>query len=126
MMLRLSGIHHSTAVTGSGPRHLAFYTNELGFRLVTKTVKQDVPSTYHLFYGDEVGTPGTEMTFFEWPDVPAHGPGSGDVSAVGFVVPDRAALDWWTERFNEEGVSYGAIEERAGRAVLPFIDREGQ
>ena len=66
------------------------------------------------------------MTFFEWPDVPAHGPGSGDVSAVGFVVPDRAALDWWTERFDQEGVSHGEIEERAGRPVLPFRDREGQ
>src|SRR5947209_6603064 len=124
--MELSGIHHVTAVSGSGPRNLAFYTNVLGLRLVKKTVNQDVPSTYHLFYADEVGTPGTEMTFFEWPDVPAHQAGAGDVSATGFVVPDRAALDWWLQRFDAEGVAHGEIEERAGRAVMPFSDPEGQ
>lgn len=124
--MELSGIHHVTAVSGSGPLNLAFYTNVLGLRLVKKTVNQDVPSTYHLFYADEVGTPGTEMTFFEWPDVPVHAPGAGDVSAVGFVVPDRAALDWWVQRFDAEGVSHGEIEQRAGRPVLPFTDPEGQ
>jgi glyoxalase family protein len=124
--MELSGIHHVTAVSGNGPRNLAFYTNVLGLRLVKKTVNQDVPSTYHLFYADEVGTPGTEMTFFEWPDVPAHAPGVGDVSAVGFVVPDRAALDWWVQRFVVEGVPHGEIEQRAGRPVMPFTDPEGQ
>ena len=124
--MELSGIHHVTAVSGSGPRNLAFYTTVLGLRLVKKTVNQDVPSTYHLFYADEVGTPGTEMTFFEWPDVPAHVPGAGDVSAVGFVVPGRAALDWWVQRFDAEGVSHGGVEERAGRPVVSFTDPEGQ
>jgi glyoxalase family protein len=124
--MELSGIHHVTAVSGSGPRNLAFYTNVLGLRLVKKTVNQDVPSTYHLFYADEVGTPGTEMTFFEWPDVPAHVPGAGDVSATAFAVPNRAALDWWVQHFDAEGVSQGEIEERAGRDVLPFTDPEGQ
>jgi glyoxalase family protein len=124
--MELSGIHHVTAVSGSGPRNLAFYTNVLGLRLVKKTVNQDVPSTYHLFYADEVGTPGTEMTFFEWPDVPVHVPGAGDVSAVGFVVPNRAALEWWVRRFDAEGVPHGEIQERAGRPVLPFTDPEGQ
>lgn len=124
--MELAGIHHVTAISGSGPRNLAFYTQVLGLRLIKKTVNQDVPSTYHLFYGDEVGTPGTEMTFFEWPDVPAHGAGSGDVSSIGFVVPDRAALEWWAKRFDSLGVPHGPIEERAGRPVLPFTDPEGQ
>ncbi|HEY8687056.1 MAG TPA: ring-cleaving dioxygenase [Chloroflexota bacterium] len=124
--MELSGIHHVTAVSGSGPRNLAFYTKVLGLRLVKKTVNQDVPSTYHLFYADEVGTPGTEMTFFEWPDVPAHAPGAGDVSATGFVVPNRTALEWWVQRFDAEGVPHAGIEERAGRPVLAFTDPEGQ
>jgi glyoxalase family protein len=124
--MELAGIHHITAVSGSGARNLDFYTRVLGLRLIKKTVNQDVPSTYHLFYGDEVGTPGTEMTFFEWPDVPAHIAGSGDVSAIGFVVPDTDALAWWEKRFDSEGVEHGAIEQRAGRAVLPFRDPEGQ
>lgn len=124
--MEITGIHHVTAVSGSGPRNLAFYTNVLGLRLVKKTVNQDVPSTYHLFYADELGTPGTEMTFFEWPDVPAHVPGAGDVGATGFAVPSRAALDWWVQRFDAEGVSHGEIEERHGRPVLSFTDPEGQ
>ncbi len=124
--MELTGIHHVTAVSGSGPRNLAFYTNVLGLRLVKKTVNQDVPSTYHLFYADEVGSPGTDMTFFEWPNVPAHVPGAGDVSAVGFAVPDRAALEWWIDRFDAQGVPHGEIEERAGRPSVSFTDPEGQ
>lgn len=124
--MELTGLHHVTAISGSGSRNLDFYTRVLGLRLIKKTVNQDVPSTYHLFYGDEIGTPGTEMTFFEWPDVPAHVPGTGDVSAIGFVVPDRAALDWWADRLAAEGVQHGEIEERFGRSVLPFRDPEGQ
>jgi glyoxalase family protein len=124
--MELLGLHHITAVTGNGSRNLDFYTRVLGLRLIKKTVNQDVISTYHLFYGDEVGSPGTEMTFFEWPDVPAHRPGAGDVAAIGFVVPDRAALDWWAARFDAEGVEHDAVEGRFGRDVLPFRDPEGQ
>lgn len=124
--MELTGIHHVTAVSGSGPRNLDFYTRVLGLRLVKKTVNQDVPTTYHLFYGNDTGSPGTEMTFFEWPDVPAHVAGTGDVSAVGFVVPDREALEWWVRRFDAEGVRHGEITERGGREVLPFEDPEGQ
>jgi glyoxalase family protein len=121
----IGGIHHVTAVSGSGPRNLDFYTRVLGLRLVKKTVNQDVPTTYHLFYGDELGSPGTEMTFFEWPNVPAHAPGAGDLSAVGFIVPDDS-LPWWQDRFDTEGVRHGPIEQRNGRSVLPFTDPEGQ
>lgn len=125
-MADLEGIHHVTAVTGRAPANVDFYTRVLGLRLVKKTVNQDVTSTYHLFYGDEVGHPGTEMTFFDWPDVGAHIAGAGDVSAITFMVPDRAALDYWVGRFDAEGVRHGPIEERGGRPVLPFLDPEGQ
>lgn len=124
--MELGGIHHVTAVTGNATGNLDFYRRVLGLRLVKKTVNQDVVSTYHLFYGDEVGSPGTEMTFFDWPNVPRHRPGVGDVSAVAFVVPDRAALQWWEKRFDAEGVTHGRIEERGERTVLPFTDQEGQ
>ncbi|HEX6507226.1 MAG TPA: ring-cleaving dioxygenase [Chloroflexota bacterium] len=124
--MEIGGIHHVTAVSGSGPANLEFYTRVLGLRLVKKTVNQDVPDTYHLFYGDEKGSPGTEMTFFEWPNVPQHAPGAGDVSAVSFVVPGEEALRWWQQRFDREGVSHGEIEQRGERSVLPFTDPEGQ
>src|SRR5947209_20158036 len=100
--MELHGIHHVTAVTGDAVANVDFYTRVLGLRLVKKTVNQDVISSYHLFYGDEVGHPGTEMTFFDWPNVPKHRQGSGDVSAVAFMVPDRAALDWWEDHFDSE------------------------
>lgn len=124
--MELTGIHHVTAISGNAQANLDFYTRVLGLRLVKKSVNQDVINTYHLFYADEVGSPGTDMTFFEWPDVPRHVPGSGDVVAVGFAVPDRAALDWWQQRFDDLSVRHGSIEKHAGRDVLPFSDAEGQ
>lgn len=125
-MNQLEGIHHVTAVTGNAPRNVDFYRRVLGLRLVKKTVNQDVTDTYHLFYGDEVGHPGTEMTFFDWPDVGPHVAGVGDVSAITFMVPDRAALEWWAKHFDQEGVEHGQIEQRGDRSVLPFLDPEGQ
>jgi glyoxalase family protein len=124
--MKLSGIHHVTAVSGNARMNVDFYTRVLGLRLVKKTVNQDVISTYHLFFGDEVGHPGTEMTFFEWPDVPRHVEGAGDIASVSFVVPDPPSLEWWQRRFDAEGVSRGEIEERAGRVALSFDDPEGQ
>jgi glyoxalase family protein len=113
-------------VTGRAPGNLAFYTQVLGLRLIKKTVNQDVTSSYHLFYGDEVGSPGTEMTFFDWPNVPSHLAGAGDVSATSFVVPNVKALEWWESRFRDEGVEHDEISERAGRPTVPFVDPEGQ
>lgn len=124
--MRLEGIHHVTAVTGNAAGNLDFYSRVLGMRLVKKTVNQDVTDTYHLFYGDEIGHAGTEMTFFDWPHVGPHVAGVGDVSAVAFVVPSREVLDWWVTRFDGEGVQHSGIIERNGRAVLPFVDPEGQ
>lgn len=123
--MNLGGLHHVTAVTSNASGNVDFYTKTLGLRLVKKTVNQDDVSAYHLFYGDEVGNPGTEMTFFDWDTVP-HVPGAGMIAATAFRVPGRDALQWWAKRFDEYGVPHGPIARRAGRDVLPFTDPEGQ
>ena len=126
--MELGGLHHLTAVTTSAADNVAFYTDVLGMRLVKKTVNQDDTSAYHLFYGDELGRPGTEVTFFDWPQlrVAANHPGAGEVSTTELRVPDRAALEWWVDRFDELGVNRTGIQERNGRAYLDFTDPEGQ
>jgi glyoxalase family protein len=124
--MELGGIHHVTAVTGDAGLNVAFYTGALGLRLVKKTVNQDDVSAYHLFYGDEIGHPGTEMTFFDWSRIGPHVPGTGTISSTAFRVPDYAALEWWVERFRELDVAHEDIEERNGRATLRFTDPEGQ
>ena len=124
--MELGGIHHVTAVTGDALGNVAFYTDALGLRLVKKTVNQDDVSAYHLFYGDEIGHPGTEMTFFDWFGMSPHVPGTGTISSTAFRVADDAALDWWVERFRELEVGHGGIEKRNGRATLHFTDPEGQ
>ena len=82
--MQLGGIHHVTAVTGNASRNVAFYTQVLGMRLTKKTVNQDDVSAYHLFYGDELGRPGTDLTFFDWPDTGYHRPGAGTHSRTGW------------------------------------------
>lgn len=124
--MELGGLHHVTAVTGNASRNVDFYTGVLGMRLVKKTVNQDDVSAYHLFYGDEVGNPGTEMTFFDWSWAGPDPAGTGKISATAFRVSDRAALDWWASRFDDLGVEHGGIVDRSDRAVLPFKDPEGQ
>jgi glyoxalase family protein len=126
--MELGGIHHLTAVTTEAPRNVAFYTETLGMRLVKKTVNQDDVSAYHLFYGDELGSAGTEITFFDWPQlrVAPNRAGAGEVSATELRVPDRAAVEWWAGHLDDAGVAHEGIHERAGRAVLPFTDFEGQ
>ena len=124
--MRIGGLHHITAVTGNAAGNVAFYTQVLGMRLVKKTVNQDDVSAYHLFYGDEIGHAGTELTFFDWPDAGPARRGAGSVAAILLRTPDRAALDWWAQRFDELGVAHEGIQQRAGRPVLPFSDPEGQ
>lgn len=126
MTLQLTGLHHLTAVTADAPANVAFYTDDLGLRLVKKTVNQDDVSAYHLFYGDELGRPGTEMTFFDWAQMAPNQPGRGEIAEVALRVPNAAALAWWAARFDERGVAHGPIAQRAGRASLPFTDSEGQ
>jgi glyoxalase family protein len=125
--MQLEGIHHVTAVSGNASRNVAFYTQVLGMRLTKKTVNQDDVSAYHLFYGDELGRPGTDLTFFEWPDLGSHRPGAGTISTIAFGVSGREALSWWQERFDTFHVAHDGIQTRDdGRLVLPFRDPEGQ
>ncbi|HZS88624.1 MAG TPA: ring-cleaving dioxygenase [Chloroflexota bacterium] len=123
--MQLHGLHHVTAVTGQAAKNVTFYTEVLGLRLVKKTVNQDDLSAYHLFYGDAVGNPGTELTFFDWPQAIGNRPGIGTVTATGLRVPG-SSLNWWLERFKLAGVAHDMIADRAGRLTLPFTDPEGQ
>ena len=96
--MRLDGIHHVTCITGDAPRNVDFYTRVLGLRLVKKTVNQDDPTVYHLFYADEDGTPGSDITFFEYPGVRRGRAGAGMVHTVQWRVGSEAALDFWESR----------------------------
>ncbi len=124
--MELGGIHHVTAITANAAENVRFYTEAMGLRLVKKTVNQDDVSAYHLFYGDERGSPGTEVTFFDWAHAAPRKEGTGTISEIGLRVPSRGALRWWTERFAEHGVEHDPIAERQARATLPFFDSERQ
>jgi glyoxalase family protein len=123
--MQLTGFHHLTAVTADAPRNHAFYTQTLGLRLVKKTVNQDDVSAYHLFYADGLASPGTDITFFDWP-VGRERRGSHSVVRTGLRVGGAASLGWWAERFTALGVSHAKITGRDGRPTLDFEDFEGQ
>ena len=123
--MQLIGIHHLTAISADIRGNYRFYTRVLGMRLVKRSVNQDVVSAYHLFYADAVGSPGTDMTFFDWP-VPRERRGTHSIIRTHLRVNGRASLEWWVEWLGEHGVSTGAVAERDGRAVLEFEDPEGQ
>ena len=118
--MRLEGIHHITAITGDAPRNLDFYTRVLGLRLVKKSVNQDDPTVYHLFYADEAGSPGADITFFEYPGARPGRAGAGMVHLVRWRVGSEDALAFWTERLG----AAGAPVER-GDGTLRFSDPEG-
>jgi glyoxalase family protein len=118
--MQLEGIHHITAITGDAPRNVDFYARILGMRLVKKTVNQDDPSVYHLFYADELGSAGADLTFFEYPGAIPGRPGPGMVHRILTRVASPEALDFWAERLGGEGVA----TERAGDS-LSFADPEG-
>lgn len=126
--MQLGGLHHVTAITGNASLNVAFYTRVLGMRLVKKTVNQDDVSAYHLFYGDEAGHAGTELTFFDWPLAGPSRHGWGTISAIMLGVRGRAALDRWLQRLDTFGIEHDGIREsgKDGRAVLAFRDPEGQ
>ncbi len=126
--MQLGGIHHITAITGQASQNVAFYTQALGLRLVKKTVNQDDVSAYHLFYADEVGHAGTDLTFFDWPMAEANQPGAGSISAIAFGVHGREALEWWVQRFDRLRIAHDGVQTRGEdvRAVLAFRDPEGQ
>jgi len=123
--MQLAGIHHLTAVTADAGRNHAFYTRTLGLRLVKKSVNQDDVSAYHLFYADGLGSPGTDITFFDWPAAPEQR-GTRSIVRTGFRVAREASLAWWAKRFTAEGVAHRPALVRDGRPALDFEDGEGQ
>ncbi len=123
--MQLTGIHHLTAVTANAGGNKDFYTKTLGLRLVKKTVNQDDVSAYHLFYADGKGSPGTDITFFDWP-APREQRGTNSIVRTGFRVAGPQSLEYWARRFNELGVKHGDVVERDGRPTLQFEDIEGQ
>jgi glyoxalase family protein len=118
--MKLEGIHHVTCITADAPGNVDFYVRVLGLRLVKKTVNQDDPTVYHLFYADERGSAGADITFFEYPGIPRGRAGAGMIHRITFRVASAAALDFWAERLRAEGVE---TERTDGR--LRFVDPEG-
>lgn len=123
--MELHGIHHLTAVSATIRENLRFYTQVMGMRLVKRSVNQDDTSAYHLFYADAVGTPGTDLTFFDWA-MPREQRGSHSIVRTCLRVSGRDSLDWWAARLDELGVTRGAVMERDDRLTLYLEDTEGQ
>src|SRR6187200_1661326 len=123
-MRRVNGLHHITAIAGPAQENLDFYAGVLGMRLVKKSVNQDDPGTYHLFYADAAGHPGTDLTFFPWAQMAPSREGHGLSSEVSLAVPP-GRLDFWSRRLEERGVAMFPIESRFGRTALPLRDPHG-
>lgn len=124
--LNLKGIHHVTAMTNNAMRNYEFMTDILGMRLVKKTVNQDDIQTYHTFFADDVGSPGTDMTFFDFPNNPRGSRGTNTITRTGLRVPNDAALEYYQARFDEFGVKHEGIQDLFGKKVLPFEEEDGQ
>jgi len=120
---KISGIHHITAVASSAAENLAFYENVLGMRLVKQTVNFDDPYTYHLYYGDAEGSPGTILTIFPWENLPQGRPGAGMITAIAFAVP-RKSIDFWIQRIDSSGIGI-ETDERFGDPAIQFADPHG-
>lgn len=121
---KILGLHHITAIAGDAQRNYDFYTKTLGLRMVKKTVNFDDPHTYHFYFGDEVGTPGSILTFFPWPGVKQGKNGAGMATEIGYSVP-TGSLDFWKKRFEKLDVRHDIISERFGEKHLPFQDPDG-
>lgn len=124
-MNKLSGHHHISMLTKNGKRNNDFYTKILGLRRVKKSVNQDSPSMYHLFYGDLTGAPGTELTFFEMPVAGRTVRGTNAITRIGLLVPSYDSLQYWKNRFQELEVEHSGITTYAGKDALFFEDHEG-
>jgi len=121
---RILGIHHITAIAGNAKRNVDFYTRILGLRLVKKTVNFDDPNTYHFYYGDQVGTAGTILTFFPWEGIVTGRRGARQVTEIGYAVPE-GSLDFWLDRFEKNNVIYNKVSEKFGDRYLTFLDPDG-
>jgi glyoxalase family protein len=123
-MTDVTGLHHITCIAGDPQENVDFYSGVLGMRLVKRSVNQDSPGTYHLFYADGEGHPGTDITFFPWPDMGPAKPGIGLAMEVSLAVP-LGSLDYWASRLSEHGVAIGEIETRRQTSALSFTDVHG-
>ena len=121
--IRIGGIHHITAIASSASENFAFYEDVLGLRLVKKTVNFDDPYTYHLYYGDQKGSPGTIITFFPWENLPRGKAGAGMVTAIAFAIPSGSD-DYWRKRLNGHGIET-AESKRFNETVIKFEDPHG-
>ncbi|KAB7704719.1 ring-cleaving dioxygenase [Bacillus aerolatus] len=123
--MKLLGLHHVSLITGKAEKNYQFFTKVLGMRLVKKTVNQDNTQSYHLFYGDAKGSPGTEITFFDIPNAGRTYPGVSSISSTSLRVKSTESLHYWKERFSQHSITHEEIVKRAGRDTLAFQDYEG-
>lgn len=124
--MKIKGIHHVSAITSSAKNNYDFYTEVLGMRFIKKSVNQDDVSVYHLYYGDYKGSPGTALTFFEFPGTAQNVEGVSSISLISLRVPSDSALEYFEKRFKDKGVWHEAVKTRASRKTLYFRDPEGQ
>ena len=124
MTLATSGLHHVTAIAGDPQRNADFYLRTLGLRLVKTTVNFDDPGTYHLYYGDESGRPGSLLTFFPWKGAPSGRLGNGQATTTAFSVPETS-IGWWKAHLENAGVPVSRIQSRDGEDALTFRDPDG-
>ena len=122
----LKGIHHVTAITSSAEKNYEFFTNILGMRLVKKTVNQDDIKTYHLFFADDKGSAGTDMTFFDFPGIQKGVHGTNEISKTSFRVPSDASIDYWEKRFDRLNVKHTGIKTQFDKKTLSFVDFDDQ
>lgn len=121
---KILGLHHITAIAGNAKRNHEFYTKVIGLRMVKKTVNFDDPGTYHFYFGNEKGTPGTILTFFPWEGIAQGRTGTGMATDIGYSIPE-GSLAFWAERFKEFNVKHSEPAERFGEQYLPFHDPDG-
>jgi glyoxalase family protein len=119
------GIHHVTAITSNPQKNIDFYTGDLGLRLVKLTVNQDDPTSYHLYYGDELGRPGTILTFFHWPNIPRGRRGTSQVIATAFLIPENS-INYWTDRFESKQIEFRGPSKRFDdEQIITLYDPDG-
>jgi glyoxalase family protein len=123
-MNEITGLHHITAISGNAKKNYDFYTRVMGLRFVKKTVNFDDPHTYHFYYGDETGTPGTILTFFPWEDISAGRRGTHMATEIGYSIPE-GSIDFWLKRLEKENIIYNKPSSKFGEIYLTFIDRDG-
>src|SRR5256885_3655621 len=124
MESKILGLHHITAIAGNAQRNYDFYTKVLGLRMVKKTVNFDDPGTYHFYYGNETGNPGTILTFFPWENIQPGHTGTGMVTEIGYAVP-KNSLEFWADRFRQFNIKHEGIRERFSEQYLSFEDPDG-